>query len=151
MCRIVHIILEQNHDNENPVLEKIIRVYSSNWFDIARCPPLTLKIHDRSRKSTRRLSVPFQSRKNNEVILQEITEEEIIGGYTIVSALNFKLLGLSASISQSGLEQFGPVTDLSPLGDMVVYIAFMFHILLKYYLFHYMFISLGRVNGAACL
>lgn len=112
------------------MLEKIIRVYSSNWFSIERCPPLTLRIHDISRKSTRRLSVPFQSKTNNEAILQEITEEEINGGYTIVSTLNFKLLGLSAAISQSGLEQFGPVTDLSPLGDMVLYIASMFNIIL---------------------
>lgn len=130
ICRIVPIILEQNHNNENPVLEKIIRVYSSNWFSIERCPPLTLRIHDISRKSTRRLSVPFQSKNNNEAMLQEITEEEINGGYTIVSTLNFKLLGLSAAISQPGLEQFGPVTDLAPLGDMVLYIAFMFSIIL---------------------
>ncbi|KAL8101699.1 hypothetical protein AgCh_033550 [Apium graveolens] len=116
--RIVQVILEQNQNNENPVLGKIIRVYSSNWFSIERCPPLTLRIHDISRKSTRRLSVPFQSKRNNEVILQEITEEEINGGYTIVSTLNFKLLGLSAAISLSGPEQFGPVADLSPLGDM---------------------------------
>ena len=84
-----------------------------------------------SRKSTTRLSLPFQSKKSNEVILQEITEEEIYEGYTIDSTLNFKMLGLSAAISQSGLERFGPVADLSPLGDMVLYIAFVFHILLK--------------------
>lgn len=29
------------------------------------------------------------------------------------------MLGLAVSIDQSGKEQFGPVKDLSPLGDMV--------------------------------
>lgn len=68
---------------------------------------------------TRKISIPFQSKKNNKLILEEITEEEIHEGHTIASALNFKSLGLSVSISQSGKEQFGPVKDLSPLGDMV--------------------------------
>lgn len=121
VCRIVQIILEQNHNNERPVLEKIVRVYAPYWFAIARCPPLTFRILDMSRrKTTRRIGVPFQSKRNNEVILQEISKEEINEGHTIASALNFKLLGLSASISQSSEEHFGPVTDLSPLGDMVI-------------------------------
>lgn len=68
---------------------------------------------------TEKISFLFQSKKNNELILEEITEEEIYEGHTIASALNFKLFGLSVSISQSGKEHFGPVKDLSPLGDMV--------------------------------
>lgn len=56
---------------------------------------------------------------NDEVIFEEITEEEMFEGYTIASALNFKFLGLSVSITQSGGAQFGPAQDLSPLGDMV--------------------------------
>lgn len=129
LCRIVQIIIEQNHNNERPVLAKIIRVYSPYWFAIARCPPLTFRVLDMSReKTTRRIAVPFLSKKNNEVVLQEISEEEINEGHTIASALNFKLLGLSASISQSGEEHFGPVTDLSPLGDMVYLINCVRHI-----------------------
>nr|KAJ0195407.1 hypothetical protein LSAT_V11C700349430 [Lactuca sativa] len=62
---------------------------------------------------------PFKSKKTNEVILEEITEEEFHEGYTIASALNFKLLGLFASISDNGNDHFGDVTDLSPLADML--------------------------------
>lgn len=77
--------------------------------------------------SSRRLKknpLSFQTQRNKEVILQEITKEEILDGYTIASALNFKSLGLSASVCESGGEQFGPVKDLSPLGDMVTRITF---------------------------
>lgn len=116
--RIVQIIVEQNHEKEQSLLEKIIRVYAPYWFAIARCPPLTLRLLDLTgRRQEWKSSLPFHSKKNNEVIFEEITEEEIFEGYTIASALNFKLLGLSVSITQSGAEQFGPVQDLSPLGD----------------------------------
>lgn len=65
--------------------------------------------------------MPFESKKSNEVILGEITEEEIYEGCTIASALNFNFLGISVSIAQHGEDQHhGPVTDLSPLGDMVM-------------------------------
>lgn len=118
--RVVQIILEQNQNEQNSLSSKIIRVYSSYWFSIARCPPLKLRLIDMAaRKQTRKLGLPFQSKEKNEVILEEITEEEIYGGYTIASALNFKTLGLSVCISQSGGERFGPPKDLSPLGDMV--------------------------------
>jgi vacuolar protein sorting-associated protein 13A/C len=61
------------------------------------------------------------SKRRDQEILGEITEEEIYEGHTIASALNFNLLGLSASITRSDQEQhFGPVKDLSPLGDMVI-------------------------------
>ena len=120
ICRIVQIIVEQNHEKEQSLLEKIIRVYAPYWFAIARCPPLTLRLLDLTgRRQEWKSSLPFHSKKNNEVIFEEITEEEIFEGYTIASALNFKLLGLSVSITQSGAEQFGPVQDLSPLGDTV--------------------------------
>ncbi|XP_057978559.1 uncharacterized protein LOC131164992 isoform X2 [Malania oleifera] len=114
--RIVQIMLEQNYDKEQPLLAKIIRAYAPCWFSIARCPSLTYRLLDMtSRKNTH---IPFLSKKNNELILEEVTEEEIYHGYTISSALNFKLMGLSVSINQSGKGQFGPVKDLSPLGDM---------------------------------
>lgn len=113
-CRTVQIILEQNHDKG--LLEKVVRVYAPYWFATARCPPLTYRLLDMSgKKKTRKV---FQSKKNEE-ILQEITEEEIFEGHTIASGLNFKYLGLSVSINQIGKGQFGPVKDLSPLGDMV--------------------------------
>ncbi|XP_059641926.1 uncharacterized protein LOC132283907 [Cornus florida] len=117
--RIAQIILEQNHDKEQPLLAKIIRVYSPYWFSVARCPPLTFRLLDMTgRKETRKIALPFQSKKNNDIIFEEITEEEMYEGHTIASALNFKLLGLSVSITQSGEERFGPAKDLSPLGDM---------------------------------
>lgn len=93
LCRISQIILEQNHDNERPVLAKIIRIYAPYWFAVARCPPLTFRILDLAGKSkTRKIALPFQSKKSTEVIFEEITEEEMYDGYTIASALNFKLL-----------------------------------------------------------
>ncbi|KAK9266873.1 hypothetical protein L1049_027132 [Liquidambar formosana] len=117
--RVVQIILEQSHDKERPIPAKIIRVYAPYWFATTRCPPLTYRLLDMpGRKETRKIALPFQSKRNNEVIFEEITEEEIYDGYTIVSALNFKLLGLTVAITQSGEEKFGPVKDLSPLGDM---------------------------------
>lgn len=119
-CRIVQIILEQNPIEERPLHAKIIRLYAPYWFSIARCPPLTFRLVDiEGKKETRKMGGLFQSKKNSEVVLEEITEEEIYEGHTIASALKFKVLGLSVSIDQSGNKQFGPVQDLSPLGDMV--------------------------------
>ncbi|KAK9984845.1 hypothetical protein SO802_034370 [Lithocarpus litseifolius] len=117
--RIVQVILEKNYDQEQPLLAKIVRVYAPYWFEVARCPPLTFRLLDLSgKKDTRRIGLHFLSKKKNEVLLEEITEEEIIEGCTLASALNFNMLGLAVSISQSGQEHFGPVEDLSPLGDM---------------------------------
>ncbi|KAE8055526.1 hypothetical protein FH972_012359 [Carpinus fangiana] len=117
--RIVQIILEQNFDKERPLLAKVIRVYAPYWFAVVRCPPLTFRLLDLpGKKHTWKFSVPFQSKKTNEVLFEEITEEEIFEGHTIASALNFNTLGLSVSIAQSGEERFGPVKNLSPLGDM---------------------------------
>ncbi|XP_057487524.1 uncharacterized protein LOC130773593 isoform X2 [Actinidia eriantha] len=117
--RVVQIILEQNLNKPGELLAKIIRVYSPYWVSIARCPPLTLRFLDKTGgKQKRKMALPFQSNENNEAILEEITEEEIYEGHTIASALNFKLLSLSVSITQSGGERFGPAKDLSPLGDM---------------------------------
>ncbi|KAK2999891.1 hypothetical protein RJ639_022624 [Escallonia herrerae] len=117
--RIVQIILEQNHNEERPPLAKIVRIYSPYWFAIARCPPLTFRLLDMSgRKATRKISLPLMSRKQNDVIFEEITDEEIHEGCTVASALNIKALGLSASITESGKEHFGPPKELYPLGDM---------------------------------
>lgn len=74
---------------------------------------MTKKMHSRT------LGVLSHSKTNNEVIYEEITEEEMYQGNTIASALNFKILGLAVSITESGNKQFGPVRDLSALGDMV--------------------------------
>ncbi|KAJ8763967.1 hypothetical protein K2173_003749 [Erythroxylum novogranatense] len=118
--RIVQLIIEQNCDKDQPHLAKIIRVYAPFWFSIAKCPPLTFKLVNLvGNKSSQKIALPFRSRKSSEVTFGEITEEEIYEGHTIASALNFNLLGLAVSINQSGMEQrFGPIKDLSPLGDM---------------------------------
>ncbi|KAL3619418.1 hypothetical protein CASFOL_036988 [Castilleja foliolosa] len=116
--RIVQIILEHNHTNESSLQPRIIKVYSPYWFGIARCPPLAFKLVDISAGRSKKNPLSFQTKRVKEVVLEEITEEEMREGYTIASALNFKSLGLAASIGQSGGEQFGPVKDLSPLGDM---------------------------------
>ncbi|KAI6702353.1 hypothetical protein NL676_011489 [Syzygium grande] len=115
--RIVQIILEQNYEREQPMLSKVIRVYAPYWFEIARCPPLTLRFIDMGgKKSTRKFALPFHSKKGNGNFFEEIAEEELYDGHTIASALNFNILGLS--VSSSGEGHFGPVKDLSLLGDM---------------------------------
>ncbi|KAL0372966.1 UNVERIFIED_CONTAM: putative vacuolar protein sorting-associated protein 13D [Sesamum calycinum] len=116
--RIVQIILEQNHTNERPLQPKIIKVFSPFWLGIARCPPLSFRLVDVNARRSKKNPLSLQTKKVKEIVLEEITEEEIHEGYTIASALNFKALGLSVSIGQSGGEQFGPVKDLSPLGAM---------------------------------
>ncbi|KAL8266737.1 hypothetical protein R6Q59_004081 [Mikania micrantha] len=117
--RVVHVILEQNFDIERPLAPKILRIYSPYWLAVARCPPLAFRLVDISSKKSRpKVSIPFKSKKVNELIIEEITEEEFHDGYTIASALNFKLLGMSASISDNGNDHFGDVKDLSALGEM---------------------------------
>uniref|UniRef100_A0A1J3IIE4 Putative vacuolar protein sorting-associated protein 13A n=1 Tax=Noccaea caerulescens TaxID=107243 RepID=A0A1J3IIE4_NOCCA len=117
--RIAQIILEQNYDEQQKVLTKMLRIYAPFWFSIARCPSLTLRLLDLSgKKKTRKFGFPFRNKKTDEVVLEEVTEEDIYEGHTIASSLNFKLLGLSVSISQSGNQQHGPAKDLSALGDM---------------------------------
>lgn len=118
--RIVQLVLDHNYDKEQPLLAKIIRVYAPYWFSITRCPPLRFRLVDLAEeKNPRKIALPFRSKRRDQEILGEITEEEIYEGHTIASALNFNLLGLSASITRSDQEQhFGPVKDLSPLGDM---------------------------------
>ncbi|XP_042024109.1 uncharacterized protein LOC121771392 [Salvia splendens] len=116
--RIVQIIIEQNNSNEVPLQPKIIKVYSPYWFGVARCPALSFRLVDVNARKMKKKPLSFHTKKIKEVILEEITEEDIHEGYTLASALNFKSLGLSASIGHSGEENFGPVKDLSPLGDM---------------------------------
>ncbi|XP_043715720.1 uncharacterized protein LOC122664096 isoform X2 [Telopea speciosissima] len=116
--RIVHVILEHNPDKEEHIVAEVVRVYAPYWIASARCPPLKYRLVDISGKRQKRNLFPFSSKQSNEVIIEEITEEEMFEGHTIDSALNFKLLGLSVSISQSGKEHFGLVRDLSPLGDL---------------------------------
>jgi len=121
MCRVIQIILEQNYNKEHTLLAKTIRVYAPYWLEVARCPPLTFRLLDMSgKRHMPKVAAQFQTNKKNGLILEEITEEEIYGGYTIASAFNFNILALSVAIAQSGNEHFGPVTDLAPLGDMVM-------------------------------
>ncbi|KAK1438468.1 hypothetical protein QVD17_04277 [Tagetes erecta] len=117
--RVVHVVLEQNFEIERPLAPKILRIYSPYWLTVSRCPPLAFRLVDiSSRKTKQKVSLPFKSKKINDVVVEEITEEEFHDGYTIASALNFKLLGMSASISDNGNDHFGDVKDLSALGDM---------------------------------
>ncbi|CAH9120085.1 unnamed protein product [Cuscuta europaea] len=116
--RIVQIILEHSLADERPFQAKVIKVYSPYWIAIRGCQPLTLRFIDLEVKKSRKVSLPFQSKSNSEVTLEEITDEEIHDGYTIASALNFKKLGIAASISRSGEEHFGRVSSLSPLSEM---------------------------------
>ncbi|GAB4857735.1 hypothetical protein Ancab_015642 [Ancistrocladus abbreviatus] len=114
--RIVQVVFEQHHDKQRPLMPKSVRVYAPYWFAVARCPALACRLIDRTgKKHTQKIALPFKSRKNSEV-LDEITEEEFHEDYTMGSAMNFKVLGLSVSIGSSGT--FGPIKDLSPLFDM---------------------------------
>ncbi|XP_051144600.1 uncharacterized protein LOC127260739 isoform X2 [Andrographis paniculata] len=116
--RIVQIVLEQNSTDERPLQPKVIKVYSPYWVGIARCPPLSFRLVDMSSRKSKTNPLSFHAKKMQNIILEEITIEEMHEGYTIASALNFKSLGLSASMDQSEGEHFGPLTDLSPLGNM---------------------------------
>lgn len=115
--RIVQLILEQNSDKERPLAAKVVRVYAPYWFSIAKCPPLTFRIIDVDGKKYKNTPYLLHYGKKKEVTYQEISHEEFSGGYTIVSALNFNSMGISASLS--GEDKFGPVNGLSSLGDMV--------------------------------
>ncbi|CAH8391411.1 unnamed protein product [Eruca vesicaria subsp. sativa] len=117
--RVAQIILEQNYDDQQKVLTKMIKIYAPFWFSIARCPSLTLRLLDLpGNKKTKKFGLSFRNKKNDDVVPEEITEEDIYEGHTIASTLNFKLLSLSVSISQRGSQQYGPAKDLSALGDM---------------------------------
>ncbi|CAI0538916.1 unnamed protein product [Linum tenue] len=118
--RVVQLLIEQNYDHERPLLAKTIRVYAPYWFSISRCPGITCRLVDLAgKKQSRKITLPFKSRKSSDTVLGEITEDEINEGYTIASALNFSLMGLSVSITESGEEpQFGPVKDLSSLSNL---------------------------------
>ncbi|KAK8691038.1 hypothetical protein V6N13_074559 [Hibiscus sabdariffa] len=118
--RIVQLIIEQDYDDkEQTMMSKTIKVYAPYWFSVSKCPPLTYRLVDvGEKKRTRKIRFPFQSKKKGEGIVEEITDEEMYAGHTIASALNFNLLGLSVAVTDSSNGQFGPVKDLSPLGDM---------------------------------
>ncbi|XP_068635813.1 uncharacterized protein [Aristolochia californica] len=116
--RIVQVMLEQNQGKEQ-LVSKVIRVYAPYWIVSARCPPLKYRfINLMGVKKRRHISLPFHTNQVAEKIMGHIVDEEMVEGYTIFSALNFKLSGLSVSIIGEDEEHFGPVRDLSPLGDM---------------------------------
>ncbi|CAN4127752.1 unnamed protein product [Withania somnifera] len=117
--RIVQVIAEHAHTHERPLQAKITKVYAPFWLSVARCPPMTFRLIDLSgQKAKKKIALPLLSKRSNDLVQEEISEEEILEGNTIASVLNFKLLGLSASINLSSEANFGPVKDLSPLGDM---------------------------------
>ncbi|KAG0473021.1 hypothetical protein HPP92_014878 [Vanilla planifolia] len=113
--RLVVVIVDQTFNKDHSIARSI-RIYVPYWIESARCPPLTFNFVDRKEKR----SDSGHSKRNMkaEKILWQITNEDMTNGYTIVSALNFKYLALSVSLSNPGKEKFGPVKELSPLGDM---------------------------------
>ncbi|XP_021768084.1 uncharacterized protein LOC110732449 isoform X1 [Chenopodium quinoa] len=113
--RMVQVVLEQFHDKEQPAMPKAVRIYAPFWFAVSRCPPLTFRLVDRK---VEKASSPLKSRNNNPETSGHIIEEELQEGFTITSSLNFKSVGLQASIAPTGENSFGPVKDLSPLSDM---------------------------------
>ncbi|XP_039123130.1 uncharacterized protein LOC120259563 isoform X5 [Dioscorea cayenensis subsp. rotundata] len=116
--RIVQIIVEENFEKKH-LIAKVIKIYVPFWIASARCPPLIYRFIDMPGKRMRRhFPVPFRANEGNEKVRWQIVKDELVGGFTIVSALNFRHLGFSASISQPGKEQFGPAKDLTPLCDM---------------------------------
>lgn len=103
-------------------MPKSVRIYAPYWFSVSRCPPLTFRLVDTVDKKAEKL----KSRTSNSEISGKITEDELQEGCTIASSLNFKSVGLQASIahdgastSHAGDDFFGAIKDLSPLGDMV--------------------------------
>ncbi|KAL9231233.1 hypothetical protein vseg_006486 [Gypsophila vaccaria] len=110
--RTIQVVLELNHDKDQQTLPKTVRIYAPYWFAVARCPPLTFRLINKSEKKTLKIS------KRSPDISEEISEDEFHEGCTISSSLNFKLAGLQASIVNYEGDSFGPTTDLSPLGDM---------------------------------
>ncbi|KAH9610754.1 hypothetical protein KSS87_017342 [Heliosperma pusillum] len=117
--RTVQIVLEQNNDkDQQQTMPKTVRIYAPYWFTVARCPPLTFRLVNKAEKKTVKISSHFKPTNRNTDISEEISEDEFHEGYTIASSLNFKLVGLQASIVNSEEDAFGPTTDLSPLGDM---------------------------------
>ncbi|OIT20385.1 hypothetical protein A4A49_38349 [Nicotiana attenuata] len=117
--RIVQVIAEHVHTHERPLQAKITKVYAPFWLSVGRCPPITFRLIDLSGRTTKKIAFPLLSKRNNELVLEEISEEEIYERNTIASVLNFKLLGLSASIKLSSKESFGPVKDLSPMAHWI--------------------------------
>lgn len=150
---MVHVVLEQNFEIERPLAPKILRIYSPYWLTVARCPPLAFRLVDISSRKTKQNILPFKSKKINDVVVEEITEEEFHDGYTIASALNFKLLGMSASISDNGNDHFGDVKDLSALGDMVLIFSLQLQVcFFNVFSFKFFFpLFLGRFIGHICL
>lgn len=121
--RIVQITLEHNYDKDCPV-SKVIRIYVPYWISCARLPPLSLCVMDISGKERTRFPRMSQTAKRTEKTLWKITPDEMVDGYTIASVLGFQGLGMSAAIITQGQESFGPVKELTPLGDMVISFLF---------------------------
>ncbi|MQL75897.1 hypothetical protein Taro_008256 [Colocasia esculenta] len=114
--RIVQVILEQNHEG-NQMQSRLIRIYVPYWISSTRCPPLIYRIVDVSERRER-TRFAFRSRQQDEKVILQITQDEMLEGDTISAALNFKHLGMSLSLGRPGKENFGPVKELLPLGDM---------------------------------
>ncbi|WVZ57683.1 hypothetical protein U9M48_008037 [Paspalum notatum var. saurae] len=114
--RIVQILLEQSSDSDY-LMARLIRVYVPYWISFARLPPLTLRLIDISGRKEKRRLLARSHLERSEKHLYDIKHDELVEGYTIASGLNFKGLGLSSSIGGHG-GRFGPVKELTPLGDM---------------------------------
>lgn len=112
------VIVEPNIDKDS-LIARTIRIYVPYWIGSARCPPLTCYFVDKSATNKKLFSILSHSNTKTPKVLWQITDDEMTNGYTIASSLNFKYLGISVSLEETGSEQLSSVKDLSPLGDMV--------------------------------
>lgn len=111
--RMVQVILEHNKDGKDTVA-KILRIYTPYWLECVRCPPLQLRLV--RMEPTRKLI--SSTTANNEKILEQINQEEMQAGCTVISTFDPKSMGLSIALSDSPSLCFSPATALSPLTDL---------------------------------
>ena len=113
-CRMVQVILEHNKDGKDRVA-KILRIYTPYWLECVRCPPLQLRLIGMDH--TRRLTSSINA--GNGKILEQINQEEMQTGCTMISTFDPKSMGLSIALSDSGIQCFSRAMALSPLSDLV--------------------------------
>lgn len=111
--RMVQVILEHNKDGKDTVA-KILRIYTPYWLECLRCPPLQLRLIGMDQM--RRLISSINT--GNGKILEQINQEELQTGCTIISTFDPKSMGLSITLSDSGNLCFSRTMALSPLSDL---------------------------------
>lgn len=111
--RMVQVILEHNKDGKDTVA-KILKIYTPYWLECVRCPPLQLRLVGMDH--TRRLKSSINT--GNEKILEQINQDELQAGCTIISTFDPKSMELSIALSDSGKLCFSHAMALSPLSDL---------------------------------